>query len=94
VRVLTWIEWIGLVLVVVSGATWLVLRAAQMADAAWQEVLSEGLVPTVLLSTDFGHDWIARAVLAGLLVATLIGARPARRKSEDERLCLSLPYRL
>ena len=75
---LTWIEWSGLALVVLSGAAWLVFKAAEMGDVPWQAVFSEDLVPMVLWGTDFGRDWIARSVLAALLAAALIAARPAR----------------
>ena len=74
---LAWIEWSGLALVVLSGAAWLVLKAAQMGDVPLQAVFSEGLVPIVLSGTDFGQDWIARSVLAALLAAALVAARPA-----------------
>ena len=40
-------------------------------------MFSEGLVPIVLSGTDFGQDWIARSVLAGLLAVALVAARPA-----------------
>jgi putative copper resistance protein D len=75
---LKWIEWSGLVLAILSGAAWLVLKAAEMGDVPWQAVFSEDLVPIVLSGTDFGRDWIARAVLAALLAAALVAARPAR----------------
>jgi putative copper resistance protein D len=75
---LTWIEWSGLVLVVLSGAAWLVLKAAEMGDVPWPAVFSEDLVPMVLSGTDFGQDWIARSILAAMLAAALLAARPAR----------------
>jgi putative copper resistance protein D len=74
---LTWIEWTGLALAVLSGAAWLVLKAAQMGDVPWSAVFSEDILPMVLSGTDFGRDCIARAVLAALLGAALIAARPA-----------------
>jgi putative copper resistance protein D len=75
---LTWIEWSCLVLAILSGAAWLVLRAAQMGDVPWQAVFSEDILPMVLSGTDFGRDWIARSLLAALLALALIAARPAR----------------
>jgi putative copper export protein len=83
-RVRPWfsaIEWVSLALVVVSGAAWLVIQSAQMGDVPWSEAVSEGLVQTVLLGTDFGNDWIVRTVLAALLVVTVAVARPARDSS-------------
>ena len=75
---LAWIEWSGLALVVLSGAAWLVLKAAEMGDVPWQGVFSENLVPIVLSGTDFGQDWIARSIIAVMLAAALLAARPAR----------------
>jgi hypothetical protein len=49
-----------------------------MGDVPWQAVFSEDLVPTVLSGTDFGQDWIARSILAVMLAAALLAARPAR----------------
>src|SRR5262249_34869781 len=37
------------------------------------EIFSEGILWTVLLHTTFGHDWLARLVLAALLAAALGG---------------------
>jgi putative copper resistance protein D len=76
---LAWIEWIGLALVVLSGAAWLVLKAAEMGDVPWRAVFSEDLVPMVLSGTDFGQDWIARSMLAALLAAVLLAAKPGQR---------------
>jgi putative copper resistance protein D len=81
-RVRSWLarlEWIGLALVVLSGAAWLVLKAAEMGDVPWPAAFSEGLVPMVLSGTDFGQDWIARSILAALLTAALLAARAGRR---------------
>jgi putative copper resistance protein D len=61
---LAWIQWISLALVVLSGAAWLMLKAAEMGDVSWRAVFSEDLVQTVLSGTVFGEDWIARSVLA------------------------------
>jgi copper resistance protein D len=75
---LSWIEWSSLALSVLSGAAWLVLKAAEIGDLPWQAVFSEGLLPVVLSGTDFGRDWTARAVLAVLLTAALFLAHPER----------------
>jgi putative copper resistance protein D len=76
---LTWIEWSGLALVVLSGAAWLVLKAADMGDVPWQAAFSDDLVPMVLSGTDFGQDWIARSILAALLAVALLAANPGER---------------
>jgi copper resistance protein D len=70
--VLAWIAWIGLVVTMVSGAAWLVLVAASMADSSLSEVFSEGILWTVLLQTGFGRDWLARFVLACLLAGMFV----------------------
>jgi putative copper export protein len=69
---LAWIEWSGLALVVLSGAAWLVLKAAEMGDVPWQALFSEDLLPMVLSGTDFGQDWIARSIMAVMLAAALL----------------------
>jgi putative copper resistance protein D len=73
-----WIAWSSLAVVVLSGASWLVLKAAEMGDVPWQQAFSEDLVPMVLWGTDFGQDWIVRLILAALLALALMAARPAR----------------
>jgi putative copper resistance protein D len=73
-----WIAWSSLAVVVLSGAAWLVLKAAQMGDVPWQAAFSEDLVPMVLWGTDVGQDWIVRLILAALLAVVLIAARPMR----------------
>jgi putative copper resistance protein D len=50
-----------------------------MADLSLAEALSDGAVWTVLSETDFGSDWIARIVLAGLLAAVLRWPLPGGR---------------
>jgi putative copper resistance protein D len=66
---LRWIAWLSLALAVLSGAAWLVLTAAEMSGQPPAQVFSQNVLPTVLLQTDFGRDWLARFVLAGVLAA-------------------------
>jgi putative copper resistance protein D len=73
------IAWLGLAVALVSGAAWLVLQAQLMADLSLAEALSGGAVWIVLSETDFGSDWIARIVLAGLLAAVLCWPLPGGR---------------
>jgi putative copper resistance protein D len=61
------IAWIGLALTVISGVAWLIPTAASMSQRAPADVLSDGVLWTVLSDTTFGNDWLARAVLACLL---------------------------
>jgi putative copper resistance protein D len=61
------LAWTGLILVLISGAAWLILVAARTAELPVVEILSDAAVWTVMTQTDFGHDWTARLVLTGLL---------------------------
>src|SRR5262249_1456417 len=60
----------------ISGVAWLVLLAAQISERAPGEIFSQGILWTVLLHTTFGHDWLARLVLAALLAPALGGISP------------------
>ena len=66
------IAWIGLTLAVLSGAAWLVLTAKSMSGQPLAEVLSQGLLWTVLLRTEFGNDWLARFFLACVLAGVFV----------------------
>lgn len=66
-----WMAWAGLAFVTISGAAWLVLTAAAMSDQSPTDVISDGVLWTVLTQTTFGHDWLVRLVLACSLAATL-----------------------
>jgi putative copper export protein/mono/diheme cytochrome c family protein len=70
-RRLSWIAWINLGAVLLSGAAWLVLAAADISDQTLVEVFSGNVIATVLTRTGFGQNWIARLVLAGLFAAML-----------------------
>jgi len=71
------IAWISLALSVISGAAWLVLTAQSMSGQPLPDVLSQGVIWTVLARTNFGNDWVARLVGAVLLAATLPALIPA-----------------
>jgi copper resistance protein D len=58
--------------VVISGAAWLWLQAAHVVDLPLSEMFSDAAVWTVMTQTDFGHVWIARLALVGLLTAALL----------------------
>jgi putative copper resistance protein D len=70
-----WIAWIGLALAVFTGAAWLLLVASSMSGEPVRDLLSQGVLRTVLLQTDFGNDWLVRFgmafVLARLFVSIL-----------------------
>jgi putative copper resistance protein D len=84
---LAWIGWVSIILAVLSGAAWLILTATSMSGQAVAEVLSQGVLWTVLSQTDFGNDWLARFVLACALAGVLTrlpsaqGAKSARLKA-------------
>ncbi len=81
-RRLQWLAWIGLALAVLSGAAWLVLTAAAMSGQPPAAVFSQDVLPTVLLQTVFGRDWLARFVLACVLAAAFVPLlAPQRRPS-------------
>ncbi|MGH6671339.1 MAG: copper homeostasis membrane protein CopD [Xanthobacteraceae bacterium] len=75
---LAWIAWISLAFAVLSGAAWLVLTASSMSGQPVADVLSQGVLWTVLSQTDFGNDWLARAGLLCLLGAALVPLLSAR----------------
>jgi copper resistance protein D len=89
---LGWLAGIGLVVVVISGAAWLLLLTARMVDLPLVEALSARVVWTVMTQTDFGHDWMARAVISGLLAATLLPLkfRPLMESCWREPVAVSL----
>lgn len=72
------IAWGSLVLVVVSGAAWLILLAQQISDGTLTAVLWDGIVWIVLTKTGFGTDWAVRLGFVVLLTISLpIGAARA-----------------
>lgn len=71
-RQLRGIAWSALLLTVLSGAAWFVVVAQAMSGLSLLEVLSQGILWTVLAQTDFGRDWLARLVLACLLAAVFV----------------------
>lgn len=75
-----WMVWIGLAVVVVSGAVWFILVAQSMSENSFADLFSDGVLWTVLPQTGFGRDWLARFTLACLLAAIL--AAPFRRRSK------------
>ena len=60
------IAWWSFAAALISGVAWLVVLAADMSEPAPSEAFSGGI-----LHTTFGHDWLARLVLAALLAAAL-----------------------
>ena len=70
------IAWWSFAAALISGVAWLVVLAADISERAPSEAFFGGIVWTVLLHTTFGHDWLARLVLAALLAAALSWISP------------------
>jgi copper resistance protein D len=87
---LRWVGWIGLAVAVLSGAAWLVLTAQSMSGRPAAEVLSEGVIWTVLGQTDFGRDWLVRAVLACLLGVAFVPLAAAQQGNPRWRMILTV----
>jgi copper resistance protein D len=71
-RRLKWMAWVALLLTVASGAAWLVIAAQAMSDLSLPEVLSEGILWTVLTQTGFGHDWLVRTAMSVVFAAIFV----------------------
>jgi putative copper resistance protein D len=65
------IAWIGFILVLISGAAWLTLTAADISGEPTAQVFGDGVLWTVLSQTTFGRAWLVRLVVACALAATL-----------------------
>jgi putative copper resistance protein D len=76
---LSFIAWFSLVLAVGSGAVWLVLTAASMSGEPPADVISGGVLWTVVSQTDFGRAWTARLILACILAGTFVPLLSAQR---------------
>src|SRR5258708_1563472 len=63
------IAWVSLLVVVVSGAAWLILLAQQISDGTLSAVIWDGIVWIVLIKTGFGTAWTVRFALAALVAA-------------------------
>ncbi len=61
---LAWMAWVSLVVALVSAVPWLVIVAELMSGEPLGELYAQGVLGTVLTQTDFGIDWLLRAVLA------------------------------
>jgi copper resistance protein D len=71
------ILWIGFVLAVLSGAVWLLALAAEIGGQGPPVAASGGVAWVLLTETQFGHLWMARAFLAGLLFCALWLGKPS-----------------
>lgn len=70
-RQLARLVWASLALALFSGIAWLMVLSADIAGETLTEALSAGVPWIVLTETRFGHAWIARLVIAGLIAAEM-----------------------
>lgn len=63
--------WTSLALSAASACAWLAIESVNMSGLPAAEALHASTLGTVLFQTQFGHVWIARAVLMGLLCIPL-----------------------
>jgi putative copper resistance protein D len=71
-RGLARIAWISFAFVLATGAGWFVVQTAQMTDVPSSAIFTKGAAWNVLLNTDFGNVWAARAVLATLFAGAFL----------------------
>jgi putative copper resistance protein D len=64
--------WLGFAVAVLSGALWLVLEIGTMSGLSLADAIDEGMVPVILVRTQFGRVAIVRACLAILLAGFLL----------------------
>jgi copper resistance protein D len=66
---MAWFLWIALAVSVVTGAVWLLLLAARIADSSVSDAVADGTAWIVLTQTRFGFDWQLRLLSVVVLVA-------------------------
>lgn len=71
-RQLRWLAFGGLLVLVFSGAGWLLLQTANMIELPLGDEFSEAALGMVLRRTGFGHDWIVRLGLVVLLIFPML----------------------
>jgi putative copper resistance protein D len=69
------VSWIALVVTLLSGGIWLLLQAVSMSGLPFGEAVNSGVLITVLEETQFGLVSEIRAVLAIVLLVSLLGDR-------------------
>jgi len=73
--------WASLALSAVTACAWLAIESVNMSGLPPGEALRGGTLGTVLFQTQFGHVWIARAVLMAVLFGVLaVGRGPAAER--------------
>lgn len=84
------IAWASFVLMLVSGALWLVFEAGSMSGRPLAAVFARDIVGTVLFRTQFGRDWLVRLALAVVLAPALFIAGQSGTAGRSAR-ALALP---
>jgi putative copper export protein/mono/diheme cytochrome c family protein len=79
------ITWIGLAVALISGIAWLVLVAEEMSDRTFAQMLSENVIWVVLADTGYGHGWLVRLGLGGLLAGICLWS-PAPWQTDARRM--------
>jgi putative copper export protein/mono/diheme cytochrome c family protein len=72
IRRLRLLAWASLALALCSGMAWLVAVSANMSGEPFADVLSQGVLPTVLTGTRFGQVWMWRFAVAVVLAVVLL----------------------
>jgi putative copper resistance protein D len=78
-RFLRWTIAANWIVCILSGAAWLLLLAAMLADSSVTGALTDGTAWTLLTQTQFGRVWIARGIGLMLLALCLANAGCIRR---------------
>lgn len=71
--------WTSLVLALLSAMPWLLMVARDMSGAPWRDLVTAGILSTVLSSTQFGRVWLLRMLILVALFPclTALGRRRA-----------------
>jgi copper resistance protein D len=72
------VAWLGLAIVLISGAIWFLLQAAAMAGVSIREGLNSEVLSTVVNETQFGQVCEIRLALTIVLAASLAARRQGR----------------
>lgn len=93
---LAWIAWISLAAALLSAVPWLVIVAQSMSGQPLDALYGQGVLATVLAQTEFGNDWLLRAVLAcalgGLFVHVLAAKGSSVRALRSAAAILAMAY--
>jgi len=80
----------ALFLIFLSGTLWLLLQASVMSGQPVSGVLLHGVMSTVVLRTQAGHDWLGRGGLLALLAIVLVLMRERLQERPRAPLVIAL----